>query len=394
MWKFLSGALIFVLLMVVLFLPLLIYSTFNPSLVVNRVTSVQTEISFEGTSPFYSAQIVGDTGIRNLSRSNMALLARTRSVLEGYDVASSFKSSQLITAPKCSSNVWSVSPASRAALVDALRTRKLQNVLFSTTFTRTAGDAGTNVVKVESAWPMPPNVQSVLLKMLESEEYGNEVPFPRFYTPFILSLPGTVRTLPTTMDTQDCAAKLTVGKDLDSGMAVRIWCMQCNSLFPNGNDFEKQNETGISASLLEMGSYDGVPNGFTQTPLYYVVTSDNVPAQTLFPNIGIIALYTTFILALGQVIRARTTGSSHRVLLQDVANTQPLEEILQFIFLARAMNEYALEEQLYYELIDLLRSPQDLFARTGRLRDLYGADGRLREVGGFLNPHHPNYNTI
>jgi hypothetical protein len=57
------------------------------------------------------------------------------------------------------------------------------------------------------------------------------------------------------------------------------------------------------------------------------------------------------------------------VALQDMADVTRVQELLDLIYLSRASGRadaLHLEEALYYELVDLLRSPETLLRVTGR----------------------------
>lgn len=144
LWKILCGGLVFLLLLFVLFFPLLIYSTFNPSLQSNSITSISETLAFEGTSPFFSAQIssAGTNewgGLQSLERRDLKVLANTRPILKNYEITSKYKTAQLVTSPLYSSSVWSMSPPSRAELTTALSEGKGGNIVHTTTVTRALG---------------------------------------------------------------------------------------------------------------------------------------------------------------------------------------------------------------------------------------------------------------
>lgn len=113
--------------------------------------------------------------------------------------------------------------------------------------------------------------------------------------------------------------------------------------------------------------------------MYFVFFSDRIPETFSFlPNIGIIALYTTFVLALGRVFRGMFTNTTIGVVQTDMADPFPVAELIRYISTARECGDLMLEQSVYYELIDLLRSPDRLLRVTG----WHAKNGTVRETGG------------
>ncbi|KEG10142.1 hypothetical protein DQ04_04121000 [Trypanosoma grayi] len=132
------------------------------------------------------------------------------------------------------------------------------------------------------------------------------------------------------------------------------------------------------------------------TGLYEVVASSDVTLDTSFsflPNTGIIALYTTFILALGTFLRNAVTGYAHRVVLMQVSNPDPVAELLRYIYMARSsasngyMESLLLEQQLFFELVDLLRSPERVLTLSGRRVEDYDSSGKFQQHLKKLSDH-------
>ena len=107
----------------------------------------------------------------------------------------------------------------------------------------------------------------------------------------------------------------------------------------------------------------------TYLPLYYVAVSDMVPSSDtplagLF-NVGIVALYVTFVLAIGKLIRGLLSMSSAVVFVQDVQNPSFVARLADHVHLARGAGDLALEADLYCAVINILRSPETLLRVTG-----------------------------
>ena len=103
-------------------------------------------------------------------------------------------------------------------------------------------------------------------------------------------------------------------------------------------------------------------------PLYFVVVSDYATMENALSglfDVGIIALYVTFVLAVGQVIRGFISGSAGSAPIQDMADPSTIARLADHVHLARSGGDLKLEEELYCHLINILRSPETLMEITG-----------------------------
>ena len=85
--------------------------------------------------------------------------------------------------------------------------------------------------------------------------------------------------------------------------------------------------------------------------------------QTL-SSFGITGLYITFVFGIGRFLRLAATNSRMRIMYEDLPTTKRLIALCQDIYIARAQGELALEEELYWALINIYRSPAVLFELT------------------------------
>lgn len=85
--------------------------------------------------------------------------------------------------------------------------------------------------------------------------------------------------------------------------------------------------------------------------------------QTL-SSFGITGLYITFVFGIGRGLRLVATNSRMRIMYEDLPTTKRLIALCQDIYIARAQGELALEEELYWALINIYRSPAVMFELT------------------------------
>lgn len=82
---------------------------------------------------------------------------------------------------------------------------------------------------------------------------------------------------------------------------------------------------------------------------------------------SVITFYVSVVYLLGRIIRATLGGGgSQGVMLTDMPNPEPLINLCSGVYLSRMTGDLLREEELYYELIDILRSPEVTKMLTGR----------------------------
>jgi len=72
----------------------------------------------------------------------------------------------------------------------------------------------------------------------------------------------------------------------------------------------------------------------------------------------VIAFYTGFVLLIGNLIKGIFANQSAKVWLTDVPSAEQIIRICEGITAARIDNQLKREERLYWELIDIIRSPE------------------------------------
>ena len=160
-----------------------------------------------------------------------------------------------------------------------------------------------------------------------------------------------------------CVASLRVATDpLTSSFVSIYWCFACR-------DILGKVRYNRDAHVRESNSEKSADGSAFLSSLYFIVFSDKIPTsiQYLTHNSSIIALYTTFIIVIGRLLRSITTGSNYQLVIAELSNTKVVDDIMSCIYLARKNREFKLEYELYNELMDLLRDPGRLFDQTGRL---------------------------
>ena len=89
------------------------------------------------------------------------------------------------------------------------------------------------------------------------------------------------------------------------------------------------------------------------------VTFSELISET-FIAYNVITFYVTFILLLGRELRNMLENPFEKIIINEMPYPDQLIKICEGIKLARYKNELVKEEELYYLLMDLFRSPEIL----------------------------------
>ncbi|RNF27020.1 uncharacterized protein Tco025E_00704 [Trypanosoma conorhini] len=407
--------------LLVLFFPLALYSTFSPNVAPNLVKSWRTKMLFGTTSHFYAAE---GTDVP-LSPTVLPELWNALPMLrqDGYGSGGLL---QLLVFPSCSAEVWSATPETRLLLLGQLNAAAKNETVFvihkqDDVVRRVASAGATRRLRVRRQYVVPWGAVVRLRDALEKlhllhasrrlrddEERSNStatlryeasewIPLPQFYDPFVDNLPSAVVVKERVRG--ECEVQLnSVGGSDGKAPPVLYWCVRCRRFanLTGGPTDMAWNGDGVKqiGSASEAGAarrskapWMRATNESNMTNLFEVVASSDVALDSslvFLPNTGIIALYTTFILALGTFLRNAVTGYAHRVVLMQVANPDPIAELLRYIYMTRSLasNGYVdsllLEQQLFFELVDMLRSPERVLSLSGRRVNDYDACGRFQ----------------
>ncbi|KAK7197906.1 hypothetical protein NESM_000745000 [Novymonas esmeraldas] len=409
--------------------PLLYYSTYNPSTAANRASQLSLQLSFFGAYEFFATTVHDDTAT---PEGWWTWLARTRPTLGSYGpttVAAAGQTVQLVELTSCSSSLWMASPQAirqvlaglRAAASNTSSAYLLQSLEVSRSVSGGGTTAAAATLSLVDRWPIPQETAQDLVTILEREMSGRQVvttsadqrtggsgsgngtvvaaaSLPFFYSPFAFNRASRLDALPANprfphRNRHNCTLELNHDRDATLHTLVRYWCLHCTPLFPEGNvPSENVSDaaewrcltTGEGCDAFNYEDADGVggagdaarvppaPARDAPVPFYVVVVSDAVVMGiSLLKGIGIVAIYTTFVLTLGRLLRSLLANQVGTLLYSNMANPAVLENMVRCIGMAREYGDLRLEHGIYLELVDMLRSPDRLFRVTGPLRCMY-----------------------
>jgi hypothetical protein len=358
------GIILFLLLTTILMFPLLLYSSFSPALQQNYITSATATVSISSAPPLWQSASRFETS-QFLNRTVTEMFERTRPGLVGLGLSTD--STQLLQMGNYSSTVWAMPPPATAELLKILNSSEGDTYVIVSLEARNGiasqTDASSAVV-----------TQSRVLKPFEMTNLslllsGNisRVLIENLYSPFIFNkAPSYFRV--NRRDFVDCYFNSfsSVG-----GGGALYFSVECRTLFMNGNPGQhrwqfSQAEAVCLSSDLQCPNYDSNPLGATGalSPIYFVTVSSAVFAASLLQQIGIVAAYTTFVFAIGRVLRFAFVGGAYRTSLEDMEDPSYLVSLVEYMCIARASGDFRLEQEIYTELVNTLRVTEELELQT------------------------------
>jgi hypothetical protein len=384
-YKFWCGTLIFGLLLFVIILPALIFSTLNPSLALNNITSASVSLMLRGdagmfplfTSAYYAslsnaANVPGQPNYFADLRRNATVSGAPSPIRVEWEAQT-----QQVVMQTFPADEWQISPPAIALMLGQLNAGSNSTsavyIDLTYTFSRPGPEGKTDISKTVTqalnstqcqafvdaiSTALDPNVNSyTFLDRGWNAKVGSAIVIADLY-PLAIRLPAT------SAITALGHVSRTVELQLHSG-----------------------NNTGNMQSSLGAYSYSTVPLWFTlkisaahdpfawstQTGVVLNVVSDKVAPSFLVNSFGysVIALYLTVVLAVGRIIRTAFGSPVERIIYEELPDCTELLELCDGVKTAqyaRYPNHLVDERHLFRILLRLLRSPEMLI-HIGKKKD-------------------------
>ncbi|KAJ6665749.1 hypothetical protein lerEdw1_002119 [Lerista edwardsae] len=263
--------------------------------------------------------------------------------------------------------LWSISPASRKAMIAELSNSSAIYVNFQWTLLRNASlvknieASGIHTVQYKDK-----GIREQIVQMLRGTR---NKPVSVFRFPpscFFHLLPGV---LPKYLKAKD---------GVEAKMAHRLQVAHSNKPM----DLKLAFFRNITIKLQQMpvnGSSHHIPewwivkeqkpgcvgNGCSQNMELFICNDKVSPSSLGFlAGHGIVGLYMSVVLVIGKFIRELFNGISRSIMFEELPNVDRILKLCIDIFLVREAGELALEEQLFAKLIFLYRSPETMIKWT------------------------------
>ncbi|KAF8392505.1 hypothetical protein HHK36_022847 [Tetracentron sinense] len=326
--KFCNGICLLFILICVIWAPMLMYSSGNPTNIANPIkdASVKVDIkTVDGRLTLYETTLCKMLPWDEL---DVDVNLDPRGYLDTYNE----NDIQLICCQADASTLWLVPQVVQARFVQSLN--RSMDIFFSWVFTRDR-PKGKEVVKNEqmvspSDLPEPSEVEEVLNGTTNSFRINNV--YPRYIR---VTGSGEVRRLE--------QADIMVSGDLVINRGSTEWW-----------------------SFLDVKASDVGGCGGLTGPIAIIIseeTPQGILGDTL-SKFSIWGLYITFVLAVGRFIRLQCSDLRMRIPFENLPSCDRLIAICEDIYAARAEGELEVEEVLYWTLVKIYRSPHMLLEYT------------------------------
>ncbi|CAM6103082.1 unnamed protein product [Calypogeia fissa] len=331
--KFYSGILLFFTLIGVIWAPMLIYSSGNPTNIVNKINDVRTRVELKtvgGTFNLYETGLCRVPFLGDLWEEGRS----TESLDMGILFSSDPIDVQVICCEEDAESQWMVPPPTVRTLYEYIDDDFTFQIEWE--FHRTR-PKGSQIAYYIPEKPPEMNVTEVAQQFRQVLNGTlSSVTVPSMY-PRYLSVPGSgdVRPLDNT-DSVSC--NLTLNRD----GSTMWWSFQ-------RSDADTNDTCGTANGPMAVTVSEEVANG--------------IIGETL-SKFSIWSLYLTFVLAVGRFIRLQCSDIRMRIPFENFPSCDRLLAICEDIYAARAERELELEEGLFWTLIKIYRSPHILMEYT------------------------------
>uniref|UniRef100_A0A1D1Y2D5 Protein PIEZO n=2 Tax=Anthurium amnicola TaxID=1678845 RepID=A0A1D1Y2D5_9ARAE len=327
MTKFCSGICLFFILICVIWAPMLMYSSGNPTNIENPIKEVSVQVDIEthgGRLALYQTSICEKVDWEHL---DIHSTLDPEHLLDTYNV----KDIQLICCQADASASWMVPSVVQTRFVKSVD-QKMQ-LIFSWVLTRDR-PKGKEIVKYESPCRHQcinsSDVQDVLNGITGSFRIENV-----YYRYFRVTGSGEVRVLDQSVNSVVANVSLNKG-------SPPWWS------FHDINATDVERCTGLTGPMAIIVSEE---------------TPQGILGETL-SKFNIWSLYLTFVLAVGRFIRLQCSDLRMRIPYENLPSCERLIAICEDIYAARAEGELEVEEVLYWTLVKIYRSPHMLLEYT------------------------------
>ncbi|XP_026229618.1 piezo-type mechanosensitive ion channel component 2 isoform X1 [Anabas testudineus] len=350
--KYGMGGMIVVLLICIVWFPLLFMSLVKSVAgVVNPPLDVSFEITLAGFQPIFTMSAQQKQLHSVKPDQFVQFWKRYVGNDEALQWLESYRSDDLYIAElKGSSNsLWTISPPSRANLMEMLGLNEDFPITVSWSVQRnlTFG-AKAEIASGKRVTFLDPTTKTDLIKLLNGTETNAQVTlrdiFPRY-----IRAPSDSDAKPVEQlykDKQMLNITVTLMRSGNESGQVQEWWI-VNQTEPG--PIEKSN-----------------PKYKYEAGLEIYVFSDPVspPSLGFLAGYGIMGLYASVVLVIGKFVREFFSGISHTIMFEELPNVDRILKLCTDIFLVRETGELDLEEDMYAKLIFLYRSPETMIKWT------------------------------
>jgi len=328
--KILNGLLVFLLLIVIIFLPLVLFSSANPVTDQNNVLATKLTVSVVGPSGEYELLAISSMALmKTISTREYGIMKKDRVIADD-----SQKSIQEIEMVPFADNLWNISPPSLAELKKALDDPNIAiDMKLTYQFSR-AGPPEQKKTEDSNIINLSQKDQEKLAKMFSNSGTNEAVQLEKVI-PKYLRLPATG------------SPQILTKSFLDAYITLH-----------NGNDGEYWELYTIDSKGSQVGvEFITISNPIFKNPLGFTGFTYSV-----------VGLYSIVVLTVGRFVRLFFANLMILIPYEDLHDVDDLVAWCEGIYIARYARFFRKEERLYRRLIKVYRTPP-LLTRITRRKD-------------------------
>ena len=318
--------------------PIFIFSSFNPDSVPNELTSIESTVGIKiNLSKFVLYSNLNPKSIEEMKESTF------NSYIAPYANKLTYKTNkiQVISLYPFGDSNWQITQSMygqlQGLLLDTLAKQQSATMYLTLKITQLSGKSSLYTKETT----IPPQTILTLQEIL-SKCSNNRLPIPGFYY-------------------QVLKASSVTGLEAYSENPSDTVFNKTVELKPVCNT-QTNKTTGVQNSQVEYwnitsSAKTGDMDDPTNNGIVLFLILDNF-SKSLAMFSSVVAMYTGFVLIIGNVIRGVFTGQTAKIWITDVAKAEQIIRICEGVTAARIEGDTVREEVLYWELLDIMRSPE------------------------------------
>eukprot|EP00736_Rhodelphis_marinus_P008913 Rmarinus@m.2724 len=341
----------------ILWLPLLVFSSLNPTKDGELVTAASLSMRFDGYSPFYSTGSPAE--LSSFSSQEFDGYVRNVSGISNSDS----KYAQRVVFYDTSEDVWTISPPAWSTLYQRLADEYDLHIIIDYKFWREQSNGKLYTNSHSEEILLTQTQKQHILEMMDGRRSNAtmEDALPKF---MFLSLSGKCEDMAPS-ERLDLVLHL-----MYTGTSFNWWVI---SQEPYDEVLFGDIEIRDDGDAFAPGGGSGVsPDDFQIAggPALCSVCDRLLIGGIQLGSGGIVALYTGIVLYFGKFLRSWMLDSAFEFIYSDMPFVDDILARCSDLILARGIGDLELEESLYEDLINLYRSPEALLRYTGQYRHL------------------------
>jgi hypothetical protein len=349
--KFIFGWIALFVFLGIVLAPIFIFSNFNPDSIPNTIQSIDTSIGIRiDYSKFELYKSQNPKENRTMDEDSFKKYIGSNSTNMTYQA----DQMQIINLYPFGETTWSITPEMYSQLDNLLlSTLADQRQAFLYITFKISQKSGKSLPPFYSERELTPEMRLPIHQMMSKCD-SSKIIVPNFYNRLMqitqdglvnyrdsdssLLFRKTIELTPVCKNLSDSSS--------NTDIKIKYWYITTSANESGSNPWEKEGNSGIAIFVL-LDTF-----------------SKNLAMFT-----SVVAMYTGFVLIIGNVIRGIFTGQTAKIWTTDVPKAEQIIRICEGVTAARIEGNTFREEVLYWELVDIMRSPEMIKLITANYLD-------------------------